>query len=121
VSFSLDYIEIPVLAMAKIPVKPNFKPFVYAGPVLGFNVRSQISTNLFEADLEKDLSDYVNGTEFSLALGGGLNVFVGGQEFILDFRYEPGLTTVFKDAVTEGGDSMKWYNDTISILVGYAF
>jgi hypothetical protein len=120
-TFSLDYIEIPVLAMAKIPVKPNFKPFVYAGPVVGFNVRSKISSNILDTDIDIDLSDYVSGTEFSLALGGGLNVFVGGQEFVLDFRYEPGLTGVFKDAVDKQGESLKWYNDTISILVGYAF
>lgn len=120
-TFSLDYIEVPVLAMAKLPLKSRLKPFVYAGPVIGFNVRSNMSVGLFDDEYEVDLTEYVNTTEFSLAFGGGINVVVAGRELILEVRYVPGLTNILDEKVEETGESIEWKNDTISILAGLAF
>lgn len=118
ISFSLDYIEIPVLATAKIFPKNRFHPFVYAGPDLGFNVRSSASADLFEdVTLNQDLSSVVNSTEFSLAFGAGMNVVIAKRELTLDLRYVRGLTNIFKDEAT--GDYANWQNSTTSLLVGF--
>jgi hypothetical protein len=115
---SLDYIEIPVLAMADIPLEGTLRPFFYAGPVIGFNVRSNIAVAFEDFDAEKDMGEFVNGTEFSLALGLGLNIGIAGHDVILDFRYEPGLTNIFTNEVTDNAENSEWKNDTIAILLG---
>ncbi len=116
---SLDYIDIPILATVKIPVEGTLRPFIYAGPVFGINVRSEASSTLSEdEDSELDLSDYTNGFEFSLALGLGLNIGIAGREMILDFRYEPGLTNVY-DTPSDVDQTVEWKNDAIAILFGF--
>ncbi len=120
-TINLDYIEMPVLAVAKLPLKSKLKPFIYAGPVIGFNVRSKASTNLFETEFETSLSDVVQTTEFSLAVGVGITVRAWGREIILDGRYEPGLTDAFKKEPTASSEAINWKNDTIAILAGITF
>jgi hypothetical protein len=117
-TISLDYIEIPVLAMADIPLEGTLRPFFYAGPVIGFNVRSNIAVAFEDFDAETDMGEFVNGTEFSLALGLGLNIRIAGRDAILDFRYEPGLTNIFTSEVTDNAENTDWKNDTIAILLG---
>lgn len=121
-TFSLDYIEIPVLAVAKLPVQSKLKPFVYGGPVIGFNVRSEAGVTVFDEDFSADLSEYVATTEFSLAFGAGINIAIAGREMTLEGRYVPGLTNVFEEIVEDGqAAQLEWKNDTISILLGLAF
>jgi hypothetical protein len=115
---SLDYIEIPILAMADIPLEGTLRPFFYAGPVIGFNVRSNIAVAFEDFDAETDMDEFVSGTEFSLALGLGLNISIAGRDAILDFRYEPGLTNIFTSEVTDNAENSEWKNDTIAILLG---
>ncbi len=121
ITFSLDYIDIPILATVKIPVEGTLRPFLYAGPVFAFNVRSEVSANLDfgegSEDYSVDMSDYTNGFEFSLALGLGLNIGIAGRDMILDFRYEPGLTNAY-DTPAEADETLEWKNDTIAILLG---
>lgn len=116
---SLDYIEIPILAMADIPLEGTLRPFFYAGPVVGFNVRSNVAVSFDEFDAEDDMDEFVSGTEFSLVLGLGLNIGIAGRDVILDFRYEPGLTNIFTSDVTDEVENMNWKNDTIAILLGF--
>ena len=121
-TISLDYIEIPVLAVAKLPTHSKLKPFVFGGPVIGFNVRAEAGTTYFEDDYSVDMGDYANTTEFSLAIGLGINVVIAKREMTLEGRYVPGLTNAFKDIVEDGHEEeLPWKNDTISILLGLAF
>lgn len=121
ITFSLDYIEVPVLAVFNIPAGGTLKPFAYAGPVFGFNVRSEVSASLFEEEETVDVADYTNGFEFSLALGAGINFDIAGRALIFDFRYVPGLTNAFSEDFGGEGESIEWKNDTLSFLLGFAF
>lgn len=122
ITFSLDYIEVPVLAMFTLPLESSLAPFAYAGPVIGFNVRSEFSASLFGEDDALDLSEYTNTFEFSLALGAGINFDIAGKALTFEFRYVPGLTNVYSDEdMPEDEEQVEWKNDTFSFLLGFAF
>lgn len=90
--------------------------------MIGFNVRAEAGTTYFEDDYSVDMGDYANTTEFSLAIGLGINVVIAKREMTLEGRYVPGLTNAFKDIVEDGHEEeLPWKNDTISILLGLAF
>lgn len=122
-TWSLDYIEVPVLAMFKLPFWSSLEPFAYAGPAVGFNVRSNMGADYEDEEIGSvDLADYTNSVDFSLVIGAGIAFNVAGRQITLEGRYVPGLNNVYTDEFGEVSDvSIEQFNDTISILLGYAF
>lgn len=120
---SLDYIEIPVLAMLTIPTKSRFTPNIFLGPTIGFNVRAEG----FRGEESEDIKDIVNVFEAGIAFGGGLNIGVGPGDLTFDVRYVMGLTDIFDlpDDVGEipgiNSSLADASNSVISIMVGYGF
>ncbi len=122
-TWSLDYIEIPVLARFSLPFWSKRKPFVCAGPAIGFNVRSNVDVALYNEELGSiDLDEFTNTVDFSLVISAGIDFNIAGHEIILEGRYVPGLSNVYTDEFADVSDvSIEQFNDTISILLGYAF
>ena len=113
VTAKLDYIEIPVLLRVNIPMEGSIKPFVVAGPGLGFN-----STAKFECDGEEEDIEDIKSMDFGLIFGGGVGIPVGEGSYMISLfaRYELGLTTIDD---SEYDEDVK--NRAISIGAGVGF
>ena len=101
VNINLDYINIPILAQY-YPVKGLA---IKAGIQPAFNVRHKASK-----DGDKVNIDGVKSFNFSIPVGLSYEY----QSFVLDARYNIGVTKLFKDA-----DQGR--NSTFSITIGYKF
>ena len=99
--WNLDYINIPILAQ----FYPTKGLALKAGVQPGFNVRHKASYDGNSANM-----DDVNSFNFSIPVGLSYEI----SSFVIDARYNIGITKIFKDAE-------KGRNSTISLTVGYKF
>ena len=101
ITLALDYIEVPVLLKAIIPVQGStIRPAIYAGPVLSFNTTAKIEGEGGGQTASEDVSEFVQSTDFALAFGGGVGFLVGMHELGFDIRYILGLKS-FDDSDDE--------------------
>lgn len=108
-SFSVDYVQIPVLAKfgfgaPAVPVKPE----VFFGPYAGFNINSEIE----DSNVSVDADDFFEGTDFGVVVGAGVQV----SKLNFELRYTAGLTNVLKE---QFADEEK--NGAFSLNVGINF
>ena len=114
----LDYINIPILAQF-YPVKGLA---IKAGIQPGFNVLKKVALdgtayqasvqggNAKKVDESYKINEGVKGFQFAIPVG----ISYEYESFVLDARYNIGITKIFKDA-DEGR------NSTFSITIGYKF
>ena len=102
-TLKLDYINIPILA--NYYLAPGFA--IKAGIQPGFNVTKKIKAEAQGVSAEESLDEGVKG--FALSVPVGLSYEISG--FVIDARYNWGLTKVF-----EGSDSKHSY---FTITLGY--
>ena len=117
--------KLPVLAKVKVPLE-NIKLILFFGTFIGINIGASSKENYiyWEKDengdiiyienesLNYDLKDEVNDIELGLIFGAGVNL----SPFIIGFRYNLGITDIWKDSE---GDSVK--NSVFSLIVAYSF
>ena len=115
-TYTLDYIEIPVLFKFLIPIQGSgVKPAIFAGPFLGINTTAKVKAEFDGQSQEEDLTD-TKSTEFGLQFGGGIGFPVGKGELGVDIRYILGLSTI--DDSAEEADVK---NNVININLYYGF
>jgi hypothetical protein len=108
---SLNYIEVPVLLVAKFG-DSDIRPLVFAGPVIGFESKCEISGSeggvTVEADCDADPDDPIEteSTDFGAAIGGGIEYDAGSFTLLLDGRYTLGLRDV--DAGSSSSKNRAW-------------
>jgi len=121
----LNYLELPVLAKVKVPIE-NIKLILFFGTFIGINVGANSRENYiyWEKDengdiiyqesynINEDIKSDVNDIELGLIFGAGVNL----SPFIIGFRYNLGITDIWKDSE---GDSVK--NSVFSLMLGYSF
>jgi len=125
VTFQVDYLEIPILAVLDLPSGP-LSPFLMAGPALGIKLNESVSVSGFDDDFIDDDEDEVNSIDFGLVLGGGLNVGLPtGQTVVFDARYTLGLTDLFDtpefDDEFDVGSNDNAQNGVLSFSIGLLF
>lgn len=114
ITFSLDYIEVPVLLKLIIPVEgSNIRPSVFAGPSVGFNTTAKIKSEFEEQDIKED----VKSTDFGLVFGGGIGIMIGKNELGFDIRYILGLSSL--DDTSSNADDIK--NAVINFNMYFGF
>ena len=104
VKYNLDYINIPILAQF-YPVKGLA---IKAGVQPAFNVRHKTSSDTDAAD-KKDIEN-IKSFNFSVPVGLSYEI----SDFVIDARYNIGVTTLVKDA-----DQGR--NSTFTFTLGYKF
>lgn len=114
----VNYIEIPVLLMARFGEAGGVRPNVFVGPVLSFESKCELEATgsvAFKSDCA-DVPDEpieTKSTDFGATFGAGIVVPVGGFSLVADARYTLGLTDL-----TDDDDSAK--NRAWSFMGGLA-
>lgn len=92
-------IEIPIMVMAKFPIAPEFKPFIYLGANMGINVNAETRIKREEVILDKtntryiydNTTDRVKLSDFSPIAGLGVVSEMLGVKLSLDLRLKYGV------------------------------
>jgi hypothetical protein len=124
-TFKMDYIEFPLLLTGMMAASDAVTLSVFAGPVFGFTVGSELearSSNGNTATL--DLGDVTHGFEVSAVFGVGVGIDVGSAVVTLDGRYQLGFSSIDDGIGTVFGDSdeiLNVENRGWAILAGVGF
>lgn len=114
---NLDYIEVPVLVKYNIPVQGQIAPNLFAGPVVGILTTAKQKYEFDGDEEELDVKEFLKSTDFSLCLGGGVDIMMGTSGVLtLDLRYELGLTNILDE---DGDGEIK--NNAFIFNVGWGF
>lgn len=124
---SFDYFELPVLAMYTFLPNKKFRPRIYAGPSVAYNVSSEVGVSVWILSSSVDISSLTHTTDFGLVAGGGFAYALGNGMLTFDARYQLGFTNVIQtgdfeingSTQTISGDDFKNYG--FAFLVGYGF
>jgi hypothetical protein len=87
----LNYLELPVLAKAIIPVGNGPEFFITAGPSVGYGINGKVKYNGEEEDIDFD-EDNIRRFDFSVSFGAGAQFPVSTGKVFIDARYLLGLS-----------------------------
>lgn len=127
-TFELDYIEVPLLLVVKIPTETGgVTPEFFAGPAIGMNMTAKVSGE-YQGDSESIDIDNAKSMDLGVTFGGGAAFKVGAaNKLTIDVRYTLGLTKLFDDVdepgegdlVNDDGSAPDVKNGSIVVLVGF--
>ncbi len=97
----IDYIEVPVLLVARVPTGGSVRPYALAGPVISFETTCEIEIEGLGGEVSEDCETFdpedpilTKGTDFGVAFGGGVEIETGKLVWLADGRYTLGLTDI---------------------------
>jgi len=96
IEFISAYLEIPVMLKYTFATS-KIKPYVIAGPSIGYNLSAQIKASGGGESREDDEKKYYKSLDFSLGFGAGVNVPMGNNSIFVEARYTLGLTNISDD------------------------
>lgn len=111
--YKADYLEIPILARLNFDAG-MLKPYLLAGPSLGF----QLNSTYIDGDgKEVDITDETKNLDFSLVLGGGLEIELENISLFGQLTYNHGLSNIDNsDGILNFTDEI--YTRSIGIYAG---
>jgi opacity protein-like surface antigen len=107
---SLTYIELPILFRYAFG-SGNIQPFVEAGPAIAFLTKAEAKAG----SATEDVKDSVKSTDFSGAIGAGVNFGVGNNTIFAGARYTMGLSDINDDS----SDDSEFKTKGIQLLAGF--
>ena len=93
-TFSLDYVEVPLLAKLRIPISSGFSPNVFFGGAVGFNTRAEAAVDEYYYGREEVKIKGVSTIDLGLIVGAGIDVSLEPLFLTGDIRYEIGLLNI---------------------------
>lgn len=103
-NLELTYVEAPLLVTLEIPTGPSpVSPRFYAGPQVAFESGcdisvvgdgSSVSLSCDEARQQGDFEIDTRSADFSVVVGGGIDLAAGPGAFTVDARYDLGLSDI---------------------------
>lgn len=108
VTYSLDYLEIPLFAKARYEVIDGLRPFFMTGPSIGFVIGKSGNTVGADGREQKlpsnDINNRFQTVNFSWNFGLGTDIDLGKQwSLVLDTRYAIGMSNILTNR-GQGGD-----------------
>jgi len=118
-TLTLDYLEIPLLAVVQLPAGEVLSMRFVAGPTIAFNTNADLEVSLFNVSNSYDVGDEIKGVDVGGLLGAGLVIPVAAVNIVLDARYSFGFTSV-DDFPTVAGQEINvdWKNSAITMVAG---
>ncbi len=110
-TYKLDYLDIPILLRAGIPVSPYADAGIYAGPQIGIPLNATFDSEFGRETDEETLTD--------IGLAIGADYWSG--PFGVDLRYVVGLTDTFDDEIGGLFDPLDIQNQTFTVTLGLRF
>ena len=112
---SLWYLEIPLLASAKIAINESLAPRINIGPYVGFGIAGATKHEYYGSETGPDSEkafrkDYYKRLDIGLAFGGGIEF----QSFYLGVNYDLGLASI-------ADSKIDIYNRCLGFTLGYNF
>lgn len=113
---NVDYLQIPVLLTVSLFQGETIRPVVFAGPAVGIEVsakvKGEIADNVLQdvGPVEEDF-DTDESTDFSLVLGGGVEILKHDHIYLFQVRYDMGLEEVY----------LGIKNEAVTIMAGVGF
>jgi len=115
VTVKLDYIEIPLLAKVRLPIRP-LRPEAFLGPYFALKVNSSAEVERGTTSTNVGLSS-VEPFDFGIQFGGGLEFDVAPAFSVFaNARYAIGLINIIDNDATNA-----WKNRAIEVLGGLRF
>lgn len=108
-TIKLNYVQVPVLVRAGVPLAPAVSLRLFGGPSFGFRQSAKVRAEGTDEDIKEDVESFDAGFVF----GAGLDV----AHFLVDARYTLGLRNAAKDP--DEGESVK--NRVFAIMAGFRF
>lgn len=97
-TWQANYLELPLLLKAGFG-GGNVRPYLMAGPSIGFKLSSNLKVSSGGFALSVDVDDLLTSTDFSLVFGGGLLFPLKSVSLYADFCYALGLSDIFQGGV----------------------
>lgn len=110
-SFTLTYLNIPVLANIHVAKGLAFKAGIQPGILLAAKTKQTIINNNKESDWDESSTDGLKKLDISIPIGASYEF----NDFVIDARYNLGLTKINE----HGSNSSK--NSVIMVTLGYKF
>lgn len=122
-TITLNYFELPLLAVMYFPSGPTGKFEVFAGPAFAFKTSGKSKSELTlsaggSSDTEsatEDISDQVADTDFGGVLGVGYSHKTSNAILSIDLRWTQGFSKV------DDSGGADWKNQNLSLMVGVGF
>lgn len=89
---TLNYLDVPLLGRANIPLEADFTPYVVAGPSIGY----LLSASVNDVD-DDDLDELFKSLNFGFIIGAGVEF----GNLVVDLRYDIGLSNILDDSFLE--------------------
>ena len=112
----LAYLEVPVMLKYSFAAN-DIKPYIIAGPTIGFNLSSKGKETWGGVSEEYDSKDQTSSIDFGLGFGAGVSQQIGNNFIFVEARYALGLTKI--NDVKDPGVYLK--NKGIQIFAGITF
>lgn len=120
-TFTMNYIQVPILVKYGFGDMEKLNFFVEAGPYLGMGIgKAKAESCVDGGNCETEETEYGSGEDqiknpdFGAQFGAGVNI---NKNISVDVRYVLGLSNLVNDGTAD--DS--WKNNAINIGVGYKF
>ncbi|HCS36347.1 MAG TPA: hypothetical protein DIW48_06575 [Sphaerochaeta sp.] len=108
----INYIEIPVLLKASVPLNLPVQPYILVGPALSVKLNSEWTPNALEGASE--LNEELTLLDYGIVMGAGVDLDMG---ISIDARFNLGLSQITKGSTYLETQEMK--NRYVSLMVSY--
>jgi len=112
----VDYVEVPVLLVLPITRGMGVRPYLMAGPDFAFEIGCNFEAAGLNDSVECNDNDVTSrkSTDIGVTLGGGLEFPLGPGAFLIEGRYNLGLSNLSKDS------DVDIKSRTPAVLAGYS-
>jgi len=94
VSYKAEYLEVPLFLKLSLG-SGSARPYVMAGPSIGFRLSSELSVEDEEISGTFDANEVTESVDFGIDFGAGLSLRLNGVSFFVEGRYDLGVADFF--------------------------
>ena len=127
-----SYLSVPIFLKYSFPISEVIKPYLYAGPSLGYRLNFKMEGEYAGLHLTADLKNVTEDFDFGVGFGAGAEIPFNILSIIVEGKYYLGLMDQHKNGIFQaeaGGltiqgnfdDTNKFKTRGIQILIGVIF